>query len=139
MRCLNKKILFVHRERFTFLIDIADFSSQECYGIYFQFSLKDPWWIPRHKENYLGKGFDLTGWLFFYFGRKSFGVIIPAAPGETTSAQKPIYDRAGQLWKLYTFPDEQMAKEFKKTQRKHKTNISVECKDGEYTIVCRVR
>lgn len=77
----------------------------------------------------------MTGWLFFYFGRKNFGVIIPAAPGETTSAKKPIYDGAGQLWKLYTFPNVQMAREFREIQRKYKTRVAVDEKEGKYTIV----
>ena len=33
-----------------------------------QFSLKDPWLIPRHEEHHGEADANLWGWLFFYFG-----------------------------------------------------------------------
>lgn len=39
--------------------------------IYFiQFSLKEPWLIPRHEQHYKPEVLDanMYGWLFFYFG-----------------------------------------------------------------------
>lgn len=39
----------------------------------FQFTFKEPWWIPKCDRNY-GKRKDivLCGWLFFYFGYLDF-------------------------------------------------------------------
>lgn len=81
MRIFNKKILFAKRKRFTFLVSIADFSSQECYEIYFQFSLTDPWWLPKYEPEFGKSKIPLYGWLFFYFGRRSIGVLIPSENG----------------------------------------------------------
>lgn len=39
--------------------------------IYFlQFTLKDPWFLPRHEKHYKPEILDanIYGWLFFYFG-----------------------------------------------------------------------
>lgn len=40
----------------------------------FQFTFKEPWWIPKCDRNY-GKRKDIVlyGWLFFYFGYTDFG------------------------------------------------------------------
>lgn len=39
----------------------------------FQFTFKEPWWIPKCDRNY-GKRKDIVlyGWLFFYFGYLDF-------------------------------------------------------------------
>ena len=33
-----------------------------------QFSLKDPWLLPRHDPHHSEADANLYGWLFFYFG-----------------------------------------------------------------------
>lgn len=38
----------------------------------FQFTFKEPWWIPKRDRNYRGLGYVLYGWLFFYFGYTDF-------------------------------------------------------------------
>lgn len=135
MRIFNKKILFAKRKRFTFLISIADFSSQECYEVYFQFSLEDPWWFPKYEPEFGDSKVPLYGWLCFYFGRRSIGVLVPSNAMEESKAKKPIYDCNGRLWHLYAFPDSGMAKDFRKISKKYRRTISVECKDGKCTIV----
>lgn len=44
--------------------------------IYFiQFSLKEPWLLPKHESHYRKDVFDcnMYGWLFFYFGTMPVG------------------------------------------------------------------
>lgn len=139
MGILNKKILFAKRKRFTFLISIADFSSQECYEVYFQFSLKDPWWLPKHEQEFGKSKIPLYGWLFFYFGRRSIGVLVPSENGRQPIAKKPIYDNNGHLWRLYTFYNSEMAKDFRDISKKYRRSISVKCEDGNCTIVNTIR
>lgn len=33
-----------------------------------QFTLKEPWLLPRHEEHYSKADCNLWGWLFVYFG-----------------------------------------------------------------------
>ena len=33
-----------------------------------QFTLKEPWLLPRHEEHYSEADCNLYGWLFVYFG-----------------------------------------------------------------------
>lgn len=139
MRIFNKKILFAKRKRFTFLISVADFSSQECYEIYFQFSLTDPWWFPKYEQEFGKSKMPLYGWLFFYFGRRSIGVLVPSGNGSEPIAKKPIYGNNGHLWRLYTFYNSEMAKDFRDISKKYKRTISVECKDGNCTILNTIR
>ena len=139
MRIFNKKILFAKRKRFTFLISVADFSSQECYEIYFQFSLTDSWWLPKYEPEFGKSKIPLYGWLFFYFGRRSIGVLFPSGNGSEPIAKKPIYGNNGHLWRLYTFYNSEMAKDFRDISKKYKRTISVECKDGNCTILNTIR
>ena len=139
MGIFNKKILFAKRKRFTFLVSMADFSSQECYEIYFQFSLTDPWWLPKYEPEFGKSKIPLYGWLFFYFGRRSIGVLVPSENGSEPIARKPIYDNNGRLWGLYTFPDTEMAKDFRGISKKYRRTVSVKCEDGNYTVVNIIR
>lgn len=125
MWIFNKKVLFKKRLGGTFLFAIADINTQECYQWYFQFSLKDPWWLPRYEAEFGEDKSPLCGWLFFYFGRETKGVIVPASPDDKPTVKNPIYDKGGRLWHLYTFGDKQMAREFHKGIKKYKATVSV--------------
>lgn len=138
MGFFNRKIIFKKRIGTTFILVIVNFSTQECYEIYLNFSLTDPWWFPRYDPEFGKYKIPLYGWLFFYFGRKTEGVVVLAGPGEKTIAEKPIYDRKGRLWRMYVFSDKQMAKDFRQRVKKFKTTVTVEKIDGEYKIVNRI-
>lgn len=43
-------------------------SNGDMYSVYWQFSLKDPWLLPKYDPNFCSG--PLYGWLFFYFGRE---------------------------------------------------------------------
>ena len=71
-RKLNEKIIFngralkILRKNGTFVfVNGKDVSR----NFLIQFSLKDPWILPKHDPKYLNGDCDLYGWLFFYFGR----------------------------------------------------------------------
>lgn len=138
MGVFNKKILFLKRIDFTFLVGIANFSTREVYNIYWQFSLVDPWWLPKCDPEFGKEKKPLYGWLFFYFGRDTEGVVVPAAHGEEPAAKKPIYDRRGRLWHMYGFTNRQMAKDFRCMVKKFKTEVSVENVCGKYTVVNQI-
>ena len=40
----------------------------EAYVVYWQFSLKKPWLLPKYDPDFV-EGWPLCGWLFFYFGK----------------------------------------------------------------------
>lgn len=138
MEFLNRKIIFKKRIGTTFILVIVNFSTQECYKIYWSFSLTDPWLIPKYDPEFGKNKIPMYGWLFFYFGRKTEGVIVLTEPGEKAIAENPIYDRQGRLWRMYGFSDMQMAKDFRQRVKKFKTAVTVEKIDGEYKIVNRI-
>lgn len=72
------KILGVMRKHTTVMVTVVNFKTGEMFSLYFQFSLKHPWWIPRYDPHY-GENLDipLWGWLCFYFGRETNGFLIP--------------------------------------------------------------
>lgn len=137
---LNRKLLFAKRHRGTFLFAFANFKTQECYEWYVQFSLKDPWWIPRYDPYFLNDGkWPLAGWLFFYFGRHTRGAIIPCLESEIPEGKKPIFDKAGKRYMIYNLPDEELARKFRNTIIRYKCDVEVE-KDGDtVTVINKVR
>lgn len=42
----------------------------DMYSVYWQFSLKKPWLLPKYEPEFGESKIPLYGWLFFYFGRK---------------------------------------------------------------------
>lgn len=55
---------------------LEDKQTKEIENVYVQFSLKDPWWIPKYDPNFADGTIPLHGWLFFYFGRSKYGQTI---------------------------------------------------------------
>ena len=64
------KVLWFKRIRGSFMWFVLNKKTNKINKIYCQFSLKDPWWIPKYDPNYLDGKLPLYGWLFFYFGYK---------------------------------------------------------------------
>jgi hypothetical protein len=73
----------------------VNFKTQECYEWFFQFSFKDPWWIPKYDPYYLNGKWPLAGWLFFYFGRHTRGAVIPCSQSQISEGKKPVVDKDG--------------------------------------------
>lgn len=42
----------------------------KVHQFYMQFSLQNPWWLPRYERHYGEMNIPLYGWLFFYFGHR---------------------------------------------------------------------
>lgn len=55
------------RLRATWMVAYKN-SNGDMYSVYWQFSLKDPWLLPKYDPNFCSG--PLYGWLFFYFGRE---------------------------------------------------------------------
>ena len=49
----NKKIILFKRERGTFMWWILNKKTNKINNAYIQFSLKNPWWIPKYNPNFL--------------------------------------------------------------------------------------
>lgn len=73
---MNKKIILFKRKRGTFMWWILNRNTNKIDNAYIQFSLKDPWWIPKYNPNFLNGKCPLFGWLFFYFGKTEIGELI---------------------------------------------------------------
>ena len=73
---MNKKIILFKRKRGTFMWWILNKNTNKINNSYIQFSLKNPWWIPKYNPNFLNGNCPLFWWLFFYFGKNEIGVLI---------------------------------------------------------------
>lgn len=71
----NIKVVNILRKRFTWKIMYINFRTKEARAIYIQFSLKDPWLIPHYEKHFGKADIPLAGWLFFYIGVVSEGII----------------------------------------------------------------
>lgn len=136
---LNRKLLFAKRHRGTFMFAFANFKTQECYEWYVQFSLKDPWRIPKYDPYYLNGKWPLAGWLFFYFGRHTRGAIISCTDSDVGDGKKPIIDKAGNLYMIYNLLDEELARKFRRTILRYNCDVEIEKDGNNVTLINRVR
>lgn len=57
---------------------VANTKKKLMYIYTLQLTLKNPWLLPKYKDNYLGiEGYRLYGWLFIYFGKYCSGILYP--------------------------------------------------------------
>ena len=63
------EVIFAIRLRATWMVDYKN-SNGDMYSVYWQFSLKKPWLLPKYEPEFGESKIPLYGWLFFYFGRK---------------------------------------------------------------------
>ena len=73
----NVRFLPVIRKRGTFKISYVNFKTNEARALYIQFTLKDPWWLPHYEEHFGSADIPLAGWLFFYVGLLTEGIVYP--------------------------------------------------------------
>lgn len=79
----------------TWYYMIANFKYNILYTNVIQITLKNPWWIPKYKNDFAGiKGLKMYGWLFFYFGRVYHGFLYPANEGNNGG----LRDKNGRHW-----------------------------------------
>lgn len=95
------KILSAKRKNLTWQFIVANFKTKEVRSVYFQFSLKDPWWLPKYDPHFGKADIPLWGWLFFYFGGRKEGMLC-----ETTNDNAKIIDKNGK--KYYFVPVEKI-------------------------------
>ena len=57
------EVIFAIRLRATWRVAYKN-SNGDIYSVYWQFSLKDPWLLPKYGPNFCSG--PLYGWLFFY-------------------------------------------------------------------------
>ena len=109
-------LLDVKRKRFTWNFMIANFKTKEVYSFYIQFSLTDPWWLPRYEPHFGKTDIPLYGWLFFYFGRRTEGILY-----ETTEEDAKITDKRGNKYYLFTTKEREMSDEVRKAVKNRAT------------------
>lgn len=95
---------------------IADFKTKEVYSFYIQLSLKDPWWLPRYEPHFGKSDVPLYGWLFFYFGRYTEGILY-----KTTEKDAKIADRHGNKYYLFPAEERKMSDEIRKAVKNRAT------------------
>lgn len=89
------KILNIQKKEGTIGITRFNFKTKEVICNYFQFTLMDPWWIPKKDDNFMGLNIVLYGWLFFYFGYSIYGAAFEDKDGKIKYKNKN--------YKLYQF------------------------------------
>jgi len=134
---LNSKIIDFRRIRHTIGWTIVNFKTQECYDLYFQLSLKKPWLIP-HYEREVGKTkMPLYGWLFFYFGRFTRGIVYPIKEEDISDKKKLLFDRRNHTYALCTISDRQVADNVRKAIKGKCFYFDVKKENKETTILAR--
>lgn len=93
---------------------MCNFKPKEAYSIYFQFSLVDPRWFPKYDPHFGKADIPLYGWLFFYFGRQTQGIIY-----ETDSATAKIQDKNGQKYYVFLLKDRKIKDEVRQAIKAH--------------------
>ena len=84
----------------TYCIVYVNFKTLEIKSLYFQTSMKDPWLIPHYESDRV----PLAGWLFWYAGCKTDGLICPVSEYDIPffSEQNGIKDKNGNLYMIAT-------------------------------------
>lgn len=106
--------LHIDRKRFTWNFMMCNFRTKEAYSIYIQFSLTDPWWLPRYDPHYSKIDIPLYGWLFFYFGRRTEGILY-----ETEEPDAKITDKQGQKYYLFVIKDRNIKDRVRQAVKHH--------------------
>lgn len=79
--------------------------------------MKNPWLIPHYEPSYGSSNLPLAGWLFWYAGYTTEGLICPVTKYDIPffGKQKGIKDKQGNLYMIVTTD--------KDIIRKHKTYL----------------
>ena len=96
-------IVSVKRVKLTWNVLCVNFRTGEVYSVYVHFSLHDPWLFPRYDPHFGSIDVPLCGWLFFYFGRDTEGVVC-----RTDDADAPFTDRKGRKYHMLAVKDRHM-------------------------------
>lgn len=130
----NIKILDKRKVGHTYGCTIVNFKTQECYDLYFQVSLKDPWLIPRYRREFGKAKMPLYGWLFFYCGRMTRGIVYPINKSEISSPNKLLVDKNNRTFALCTVSERKLADQIRETVKTGRFCFDVK-KEEEDTII----
>lgn len=106
---------------------MVNFKTKECYDIYFQFSFHKPWLLPKVDRHFGKADLPFYGWLFFYFGRITKGVLYEVKE----SQDKTLIDRkTGKHYHLFLVNDRKY-RDIVRTVIKNGHGIEIERRIGE--------
>ena len=88
----------------TYGIVYVNFKTLEIKSLYFQTSMKDPWFIPHYERESGSSKIPLAGWLFWYVGCMTEGLICPITEYDIPffGKQQVIKDKQGNLYMAAT-------------------------------------
>lgn len=100
--CENCLLLEFKQIRHTYCIVYINFKTFEIKSLYFQASMKNPWLIPHYEPSYGSSSLPLAGWLFWYAGCTTEGLICPVTEYDIPffGKQKGIKDKHGNLYMI---------------------------------------
>lgn len=100
----NCLLLEFKQIRHTYCIVYINFKTFEIKSIYFQASLKNPWLIPHYEPSHGTSNLPLAGWLFWYAGCTTEGLICPITEYDIPffGKQQAIKDKQGNLYMVAT-------------------------------------
>lgn len=133
---MNVKVLFKKRINWTFAVKLANFKTQEVSDWYCQFSITDPWLLPKYEPEFGEEKYPLYGWLFFYFGRHSSGMVTKIEESEVQDHKTVIRDKYGEPYLLYGLKDPELRRKFRKTVKSGRFSFSAQMQPcGEAKII----
>lgn len=106
-------IIEVQRDGFTWNFMNVNFRTKEAYSIYIQFSLQEPWLFPKYDPHFSNLDIPLYGWLFFYFGRQTEGILY-----KTEDEDAKFSDLKGNRYHLFIAKERQMKDDIRKAVKK---------------------
>lgn len=99
----NCLLLEFKQIRHTYCIVYINFKTFEIKSLYFQASMKNPWLIPHYEPSH-DSSLPLAGWLFWYAGCTTEGLICPISEYDIPffGKQQAIKDKQGNLYMIAT-------------------------------------
>ena len=100
----NYSLLAFKQKKHTYGIVYVNFKTLEIKSLYFQASLKDPWFIPHYAPAHSPSNLPLAGWLFWYAGCTTECIISPITEYDIPffGKQKAIKDKQGTMYMAVT-------------------------------------
>lgn len=97
-------LLAFKQKKHTYGIVYVNFKTLEIKSLYFQASLKNPWFIPHYEPSHSPSNLPLAGWLFWYAGCTTECLICPITEYDIPffGKQKAIKDKQGNMYMAVT-------------------------------------
>lgn len=100
----NCLLLAFKQIRHTYGIVYVNFKTLEIKSLYFQTSMKNAWLIPHYEPSHGSNSLPLAGWLLWYAGCTTEGLICPVSEYDIPffGKQQAIKDKQGNLYMVAT-------------------------------------